>query len=168
LFGLLFVADNFILFSEYELKKLNMIIYTIALLIMFNFQIQTTFEKITNQSKFFVQLLLSLIGGVILCIYGFKLELGFKNPVIIIVFFYMLILVLSILFSLFSFIKYKSICSKYFLLTISTLFISDILFAINKYYYESLFLLIISCVIEVFIYYFLLIYLIKKEIQLTN
>lgn len=168
LFGMLFVADNLLLFKEYEFKKINMIFYSLSLIILFYFQTLSTFEKITNQSKFLVQLLLSLIAGLFICIYIFNIDFGFKSPELIIVIFYIFILILSIVFSLYSFIKFKSISSKYFLFTISALFTSDLFFAIHRYYYSNLFLLILSCVLEVLIYYFLLLFLIKKDFQYFN
>jgi lipopolysaccharide export LptBFGC system permease protein LptF len=76
---------------------------------------------------------------------------------------YVVMFLMVLLLSIYNALRFKSIASRFLLLTILCLFFSDVLIALNKYYSKNDILIYIACLIEIPVYYFLLKYLLYRE-----
>lgn len=78
---------------------------------------------------------------------------------------YIVVFVSVLLFSFYNYFKHKTLSSKYLMLTLLTLFLSDLLYVVNKYYLPNDFFVAIACLVELPCYYFLVNYFINRDVE---
>lgn len=164
LFLVIFFADNLILLEVQELKVFSTYLYLIAIGILFNYAVTDSqlFRKnqfLKNNFKYFIISYLVLV--ILYKIVSMAFYFEFKELFVVIGYIVMFLMVLIL--SVYNAIRFKSIASRFLLLTILCLFFSDIFIVLNKYYFKSDIFIYISCIIEIPVYYFLLKYLLYRE-----
>ena len=164
LFLVIFFADNLILLEVQELKVFSTYLYLIAIGILFNYAVTDSqlFRKnqfLKNNFKYFIISYLVLV--ILYKIVSMAFYFEFKELFVVIGYIVMFLMVLIL--SVYNAIRFKSIASRFLLLTILCLFFSDIFIVLNKYYFKSDIFIYISCIIEIPVYYFLLEYLLYRE-----
>lgn len=164
LFLVIFFADNLILLEEQDLKVFSTYLYLIAIGILFNYVVADSqlFKKnqfLKNNFKYFIISYLVLVILYKIASTSFNYE--FKEFFVVIGYIIMFLMVLIL--SIYNALRFKSIASRFLLLTILCLFFSDIFIVLNKYYFKNDIFIYISCIIEIPVYYFLLKYLLYRE-----
>lgn len=164
LFLVIFFADNLILLEIQELKVFSTYLYLIAIAILFSYVV--TDSKLFNRNQFlqnnFKYFIITYLVLVILYkVASMTLNLEFKEFFVVIGYIIMFLMVLIL--SIYNALRFKSIASRFLLLTILCLFFSDVFIALNKYYIKNDLFIYISCIIEIPTYYFLLKYLLHRE-----
>ncbi|TDR26004.1 hypothetical protein [Flavobacterium cheniae] len=164
LFLVIFFADNLILLEEQDLKVFSTYLYLIAIGILFYYVIVDSqlFKKNQFLKKNFKYFIISYLVLVILYkVASMTLNVEFKEFFVVIGYIVMFLMVLIL--SIYNALRFKSIASRFLLLTILCLFFSDVFIALNKYYSKNDLFIYISCIIEIPTYYFLLKYLLHRE-----
>ena len=164
LFLIIYFADNLIVLEDRSLYAFSTYLYLITLSVLFHYVVidSKIFDKLNTLKKAYPFLLLMLLVSVfIVKIYYYIIDKSFKETYLIglYVFLFLALLFLAI----FNAIKHKSRASVFLLATLFSLFISDVLTAINSYYFKEDFLIYVACVFEVPVYYFLLRYFLHRE-----
>lgn len=164
LFLVIFFADNLILLEEQDLKVFSTYLYLIAIGILFNYVVADSqlFKKnqfLKNNFKYFIISYLVLVILYKIACMSFNFE--FKEIFVVIGYVVMFLMVLIL--SIYNALRFKSIASRFLLLTILCLLFSDIFIVLNKYYFKNDIFIYISCIIEIPVYYFLLKYLLYRE-----
>ncbi len=164
LFLVIFLADNLVLLEERDIKVISTFLYLIAIGILFDYVVADS--RILKRNyflkenfKYFITVYFFLI--VLYKILSVYLNIEFKEFFVVIGYIVMFLLVL--LLSIYNALRFKSIASRFLLLTIICLFFSDVFIALNKYYSKNDSFIYISCIIEIPTYYFLLKYLLHRE-----
>lgn len=164
LFSVIFLGDNLVLLKEKKLYELATFMYVIALFILFFYVLKDSlilkkYKKVHKNLKY-------IIGGFLLVIILFKtLNLvSFLNyPEIYFVLVYVFTILLLLLLTIYTAIRRQSIAHKYLLAMIASMILSDVFFSINRYYFNTSWFVLLSCIIEVPVYYFLLRFLQERE-----
>jgi len=164
LFLVIFFADNLILLEDQELKVFSTYLYLIAIGILFNYVIADSqlFRKnqfLKDNFKYFIISYLVLV--ILYKVASMSFNYEFKEFFVVIGYIIMFLMVLIL--SIYNALRFKSIASRFLLLTILCLFFSDIFIVLNKYYFKTDIFIYISCIIEIPVYYFLLKYLLYRE-----
>lgn len=164
LFLVIFFADNLILLEENDLKVFSTYLYLIAIGILFSYVVADSklFKRslfLKNNFNYFIIAYLSLV--ILYKIASMSLDFEFKEFFVVIGYIVMFLMVLVL--SIYNALRFKSIASRFLLLTILCLFFSDVFVALNKYYFKNDFFIYIACIIEIPVYYFLLKYLLYRE-----
>lgn len=164
LFLVIFFADNLILLEEQDLKVFSTYLYLIAIGILFNYVVADSqlFKKnqfLKNNFKYFIISYLVLV--ILYKIASMSFNFEFKEIFVVIGYVVMFLMVLIL--SIYNALRFKSIASRFLLLTILCLLFSDIFIVLNKYYFKNDIFIYISCIIEIPVYYFLLKYLLYRE-----
>lgn len=164
LFLVIFFADNLILIEGRDIKVFSTYLYLIAIGILFSYVVKDSkiFKKnnfLKNNFNYFIIAYLSLV--IFYKIASLTLNMEFKEFFVVIGYIIMFLMVLIL--SIYNALRFKSIASRFLLLTILCLFFSDVLIALNKYYSKNDILIYIACLIEIPVYYFLLKYLLYRE-----
>ncbi len=164
LFLVIFFADNLILLEVQELKVFSTYLYLIAIGILFNYAVTDSqlFKKhqfLKNNFKYFIISYLVLV--ILYKVLSMSFYFEFKEFFVVIGYIVMFLMVLIL--SIYNALRFKSIASRFLLLTILCLFFSDIFIVLNKYYFKNDVFIYISCIIEIPVYYFLLKYLLYRE-----
>lgn len=164
LFLVIFLADNLVLLEERDIKVISTFLYLIAIGILFDYVVADS--RILKRNyflkenfKYFITVYFFLI--VLYKILSVYLNIEFKEFFVVIGYIVMFLLVL--LLSIYNALRFKSIASRFLLLTIICLFFSDVFITLNKYYSKNDSFIYISCIIEIPTYYFLLKYLLHRE-----
>lgn len=164
LFIAIFFADNLILIDERDIKVLSTYLYIIAIGILFtnvvvDSKVFISIKNLKNKLNFFVVCYLSIF--ILYKILTMILNVQFNEIYIVLayVFLFLMVLILTI----YNVIRFKSIASRFLLLTILCLFFSDIFIVLNRYYLKNDIFIYISSIIELPVYYFLLKYLLFRE-----
>lgn len=165
--ALLFVADNVNLLMETVFYQMALALYLVILFI-FLFLILKDSKLIKKGSKvdryLGVGIVVSAVIFVVLkivSIYGVKHK--FHSYYFILN--YIVVFVSVLLFSFYNYFKHKTLSSKYLMLTLLTLFLSDLLYVVNKYYLPNDFFVAIACLVELPCYYFLVNYFINRDVE---
>lgn len=164
LFLVIFFADNLILLEERNIKVFSTYLYLIAIGILFSYVVTDSkiFKKNTFFNNNFNYIIIVYLGLVVLYkIASMVFDFEFKEIFVVIGYVVMFLMVLIL--SVYNALRFKSIASRFLLLTILCLFFSDVLVALNKYYSKNDILIYIACLIEIPVYYFLLKYLLYRE-----
>lgn len=164
LFLVIFFADNLILLEERDIKVFSTYLYLIAIGILFGYVVTDSniFKRnhfLQNNFNYFIIVYLSLV--IFYKIASMSLDFEFKEFFVVVGYIVMFLMVL--LLSIYNALRFKSIASRFLLLTILCLFFSDALVALNKYYVKNDIYIYIACVIEIPAYYFLVKYLLYRE-----
>ena len=164
LFLVIFFADNLILLEEQDLKVFSTYLYLIAIGILFHYVVADSqlFKKnqfLKDNFKYFIISYLVLV--ILYKIASMSFNFEFKEIFVVIGYVVMFLMVLIL--SIYNALRFKSIASRFLLLTILCLFFSDIFIVLNKYYFKNDIFIYISCIIEIPVYYFLLKYLLYRE-----
>ena len=164
LFLVIFFADNLILIEGRDIKVFSTYLYLIAIGILFSYVVKDSkiFKKnnfLKNNFNYFIIAYLSLV--IFYKIASLTLNMGFKEFFVVIGYIIMFLMVLIL--SIYNALRFKSIASRFLLLTILCLFFSDMFIVLNKYYFKNDIFIYISCIIEIPVYYFLLKYLLYRE-----
>jgi len=164
LFLIIFFADNLILLDDRNIKVFSTYLYLIAIGILFSYVLADS--KLFKRNHFFKNNYNYFIIGYLFLIIFYKiismtLNIEFKEFFVVIGYIVMFLMVLIL--SIYNAIRFKSVASKFLLLTILCLFFSDVFVALNKYYTKNDLFIYISCIIEIPVYYFLLKYLLHRE-----
>ena len=164
LFLVIFFADNLILLEEQDLKVFSTYLYLIAIGILFHYVVADSqlFKKnqfLKSNFKYFIISYLVLV--ILYKLASMSLNYEFKEFFVVIGYVVMFLMVLIL--SVYNALRFKSIASRFLLLTILCLFFSDIFIVLNKYYFKNDIFIYISCIIEIPVYYFLLKYLLYRE-----
>lgn len=164
LFIVIFFADNLIMLEEKSLKVFSTYLYLIAIGILFSYVVEDSklFKKNHFLQNNFNYLIISYLILVILYkIASLTLKIEFKEFFVVIGYIIMFLLVLIL--SIYNALRFRSIASGFLLLTILSLFFSDLFIVLNKYYFKSDLFIYLACLIEIPVYYFLLKYLLYRE-----
>lgn len=164
LFLVIFFADNLILLEDRNIKVFSTYLYLIAVGILFGYVVADSklFKKNHFLQKNFNYFIIGYLSLIILYkIASMSLNIEFKEFFLVIGYIVMFLMVL--LLSIYNALRFKSIASKFLLLTILCLFFSDVFAALNKYYAKNDILIYVACLIEIPVYYFLLKYLLYRE-----
>jgi hypothetical protein len=164
LFLVIFFADNLILLEDRNIKVFSTYLYLIAIGILFGYIITDSklFKRnqfLQNNFNYFIIAYLSLV--ILYKIASMSFGIEFKEVFLVIGYVVMFLMVLVL--SVYNALRFKSIASRFLLLTILCLFFSDVLVAFNKYYLKNDVFIYIACLIEIPTYYFLLKYLLYRE-----
>ncbi len=164
LFLVIFFADNLILLEEQDLKVFSTYLYLIAIGILFHYVVADSqlFKKnqfLKDNFKYFIISYLVLV--ILYKIASMSFNFQFKEIFVVIGYVVMFLMVLIL--SIYNALRFKSIASRFLLLTILCLLFSDIFIVLNKYYFKNDIFIYISCIIEIPVYYFLLKYLLYRE-----
>ena len=164
LFLVIFFADNLILLEEQDLKVFSTYLYLIAIGILFNYVVSDSqlFKKNQFLKKNFKYFIISYLVLVILYKIA-SMSFNFQFKEIFVVIGYVVMFLMVLILSVYNALRFKSIASRFLLLTILCLFFSDIFIVLNKYYFKNDIFIYISCIIEIPVYYFLLKYLLYRE-----
>lgn len=166
--GILFIADNVNLLTETLFYQMALSLYLVVLFI-FLYQIIKDSKLIKKNSKLDTYLGLSIIiGALIFLVLKFVsiylVKHKFHSYYFIIN--YIVVFVCVLIFSLYNFFKHKTQSSRFLLLTLLSLFLSDVFYVINQYYFPNKFFIITACLLELPCYYLLVNYFIKRDIEL--
>ena len=164
MFLVIFFADNLILIEGRDIKVFSTYLYLIAIGILFSYVVKDSkiFKKnnfLKNNFNYFIIAYLSLV--IFYKIASLTLNMEFKEFFVVIGYIIMFLMVLIL--SIYNALRFKSIASRFLLLTILCLFFSDMFIVLNKYYFKKDIFIYISCIIEIPVYYFLLKYLLYRE-----
>ena len=164
LFLVIFFADNLILIEGRDIKVFSTYLYLIAIGILFSYVVTDSkifkkYDFLKNNFNYFIIVYLSLV--IFYKIASLTLNMEFKEIFVVIGYVVMFLMVL--LLSIYNALRFKSIASRFLLITILCLFFLYVLVSLNKYYVKNEILIYIACVIEIPIYYFLLKYLLYRE-----
>ena len=164
LFLVIFFADNLILLEEQDLKVFSTYLYLIAIGILFNYVVSDSqlFKKNQFLKKNFKYFIISYLVLVILYKIA-SMSFNFQFKEIFVVIGYVVMFLMVLILSIYNALRFKSIASRFLLLTILCLLFSDIFIVLNKYYFKNDIFIYISCIIEIPVYYFLLKYLLYRE-----
>ena len=164
LFLVIFFADNLILLEEQDLKVFSTYLYLIAIGILFYYVVVDSqlFKKNQFLKKNFKYFIISYLVLVILYKIA-SMSFNFQFKEIFVVIGYVVMFLMVLILSIYNALRFKSIASRFLLLTILCLFFSDIFIVLNKYYFKNDIFIYISCIIEIPVYYFLLKYLLYRE-----
>ena len=164
LFLVIFFADNLILLEEQDLKVFSTYLYLIAIGILFNYVVSDSqlFKKNQFLKKNFKYFIISYLVLVILYKIA-SMAFNFQFKEIFVVIGYVVMFLMVLILSIYNALRFKSIASRFLLLTILCLLFSDIFIVLNKYYFKNDIFIYISCIIEIPVYYFLLKYLLYRE-----
>jgi hypothetical protein len=161
---LIFISDNSTLLEIRTLYIYATIIYMLSMFILLYYALLD--NKFINNNKFLKRNAVFVLLGVIITtlLYWFS----FYNPKEkagekFIVFEYMIVFLLLFLISTFNYIQQKSKQTKYFFLTLLSLFLSELCFSMNHYYNGHVAFKFLIFIVEVPVYYFLLKYLLKRD-----
>lgn len=164
LFLVIFFADNLILLEDRNIKVFSTYLYLIAIGILFGYVLTDSklFKKnrfLENNFNYFIIAYLSMV--ILYKIASMAMDIEFKEVFVVIGYVVMFLMVLVL--SIYNALRFKSIASRFLLLTILCLFFSDVLVALNKYYLKNEIFIYLACIIEIPTYYFLLKYLLYRE-----
>ena len=164
LFLVIFFADNLILLEEQDLKVFSTYLYLIAIGILFYYVVVDSqlFKKNQFLKKNFKYFIISYLVLVILYKIA-SMSFNFQFKEIFVVIGYVVMFLMVLILSIYNALRFKSIASRFLLLTILCLLFSDIFIVLNKYYFKNDIFIYISCIIEIPVYYFLLKYLLYRE-----
>ena len=164
LFLVIFFADNLILLEEQDLKVFSTYLYLIAIGILFYYVVVDSqlFKKNQFLKKNFKYFIISYLVLVIFYKIA-SMSFNFEFKEIFVVIGYVVMFLMVLILSIYNALRFKSIASRFLLLTILCLFFSDIFIVLNKYYFKNDIFIYISCIIEIPVYYFLLKYLLYRE-----
>lgn len=169
LFLIIYFADNLILLEDRSLYAFSTYLYLITLSVLFHYVVidSKIFDKIAVLKKAYPFLLLMILGSVFFVkIYYYIIDKPFKEEYLVSL--YVLLFLALLLLAIFNAIKHKSKASVFLLATLFSLFISDVLTAINGYYFKQDYLIYLACVFEIPVYYFLLRYFLYREEIITQ
>ena len=165
--GILFIADNVNLLLETVFFQMAISLYLVVLF-LFMYLILKDSKLIKKGSKLDRYLGTAVIIGILsflilklVSIYIIKNK--FHSYYFITN--YIVVFTTVLIYSFYNFFKHKTLSSKYLLLTLLSLFLSDVFYVINKYYFPTKILVIIACLIELPCYYFLVKYFINRDIE---
>lgn len=168
--ALLFVADNVNLLMETVFYQMALGLYLIILFILL-FLILNDSKLIKRGSKVDRYLTVGLVVGAIVflvmkivSIYIVK----YKFHSYYFILNYIVVFLSVLLFSFYNYFKHKTLSSKYLMLTLLSLFLSDLFYVVNKYYIPHEIFVIIACILEIPSYYFLVHYLINRDEEKIN
>ena len=164
LFLVIFFADNLILLEEQDLKVFSTYLYLIAIGILFYYVVVDSqlFKKNQFLKKNFKYFIISYLVLVIFYKIA-SMSFNFEFKEIFVVIGYVIMFLMVLILSIYNALRFKSIASRFLLLTILCLLFSDIFIVLNKYYFKNDIFIYISCIIEIPVYYFLLKYLLYRE-----
>lgn len=165
--GVLFIADNVNLLMETIFYQLALSLYLVVLFI-FMYLILKDSKLLKKGSKIDKYLgVVTIIGIVsflllkIVSLYVIK----HKFHSYYFVTNYIIVFGTVLVFSFYNFFKHKTFSSRFLLLTLMSLFLSDVLYVINQYYYTNKAFIIIACLVELPCYYFLVNYFINRDVE---
>ena len=165
--GILFIADNVNLLLETVFYQMAISLYLVVLF-LFMYLILKDSKLIKKGSKLDRYLGTAVIIGILsflilklVSIYIIKNK--FHSYYFITN--YIVVFTTVLIYSFYNFFKHKTLSSKYLLLTLLSLFLSDVFYVINKYYFPTKILVIIACLTELPCYYFLVKYFINRDIE---
>lgn len=168
--GVLFIADNVNLLMETVFYQMALSLYLVVLFV-FLYLILKDSKLIQKGSKFDRYLgVIVLIGTTVFLLMKvvsiYVVTTKFQSYYFITN--YIVVFSTVLIFTFYNYFKHKTASSKYLLLTMLSLFFSDIFYVINKYYFSSDVFIITACVIELPCYYFLVNYFISRDIEREN
>lgn len=168
--GILFVADNVNLLMETIFYQMALSLYLVVLFI-FLYQILKDSKLIKQNTKFGRYLGLIIFIGVlaflilkIVALYVVKSK--FHSYYFITN--YIVVFLCVLIFSIYNYFKHKTASSKFLLLTLLSIFVSDLLFVTNTYYFSNKILVVLACVAELPCYFFLVKYFINRDVELNE
>ncbi|GEM_PF-1456510 len=164
LFAVIFFADNLILLEVQQLKVFSVFLYLIAIGILLNHVVVDS--KLFKKNQFLIHNFGYFISFYIVLVLFYKLAssiLNFEFKEIFVVIGYVIMFLVVLILSIYNALRFKSIASKFLLLTILSLLFSDAFIVLNKYYFKTDLLIYSSCIVEIPVYYFLLKYLLYRE-----
>ena len=168
--GLIFFADNIELLEETVFYQFGLTLHFITLCVLLYLIFRDT-QLIKNDSK--LDQYLGLIFLVfIICYILLKIISEFfiksKFSSFYFVANYIAIFILVFVFAIYNFFKHKTKSSKFLVLCMLILFLSDLFFVINRYYYPNKILVVLSCLTELPTYYLLILYFINRDRERTK
>lgn len=164
LFLIIYFADNLILLEDRSLYVFSTYLYLITSAVLFHYVVVDSkiFEKKPALQKGYPYFLFMLLASVfVVKIYYYIIDKPFKEAYLIGL--YIFVFLSLFLLTIFNAIKHKSKASFFLLATLFSLFVSDVLIAINGYYFKKDYLIYFACLFEIPVYYFLLQYLLHRE-----
>lgn len=168
--GVLFIADNVNLLMETVFYQLALSLYLVVLF-LFMYLIVNDSKLVKKGSKLDRYLEVTVVIGIlsflilkVVSIYVVKHK--FHSYYFIIN--YIVVFSTVLILSFYNFFKHKTISSRFLLLTLLSLFLSDVFYVINKYYLPHQAFIIIACLVELPCYYFLVQYFINRDKEKLN
>jgi hypothetical protein len=163
---LIFISDNSTLLEIRSFHIYSTIIYVLVLSILLFYAIlDMKYFLIIQKNKNKFGIILVSIFILILCYWSYKFDPTSKQAEIFIIYEYMIVSLFLIVISFTNFLKINSNTTKYLFLTILCMFLSEFCFSLKRYYDASSIFIYLFCFVEVPIYYFLLKYLIAKDME---
>lgn len=165
--AVLFIADNVNLLTETIFYQMALSLYLVVLF-LFMYLILKDSKLIKNGSKPDRYLGVSVVIGIlaflilkIVSIYVVKHK--FHSYYFILN--YIVVFSTVLIFSFYNYFKHKTVSSRFLLLTLLSLFLSDVFYVINQYYIPNKAFVAIACLIELPCYYFLVNYFINRDVE---
>lgn len=165
--GLTFIADNMNLFGEVLFHEVSIVFYIVVLFTLL-FLIVKDSKLLENKrilNRYFgvliVVLVVLFVFSKLTSIYNFKTKMHQYYLILNYIVVFLSVLILSI----YNFIKWKNLSSKFLVATLSCLFLSDLFAVINSYYYTNRLLVYLSLISEIPVYYFLIKYFINRDLE---
>lgn len=160
----IFISDNSVLLEVRTFHIYATILYLFCLTILLFYalsDIKYFMKKKSNQNKLAIVLIALLVFSLLFLMANYDLTKKVAEKFV--AYQYMFLFLIVFLVSIFNFIRYKSKKAKYFFFTILCLFLSDLCFSIHHYYNGHIVFKFLIFIIEIPVYYFLLLYLLKKD-----
>ena len=168
--GILFIADNVNLLMETIFYQMALSLY-LAVLFIFLYQILKDSKLIKENSKLGRYLGLTIFIGTLAFLILKVVSIYIVTNKFHSYYFitnYIVVFVCVLIFSIYNYFKHKTVSSKYLLLTLLTLFVSDLFFVTNAYYFPNKFLVALACLAELPCYYFLVNYFINRDTEING
>ncbi|BCY29506.1 hypothetical protein [Flavobacterium okayamense] len=165
--GILFIADNVNLLMETIFYQLALSLY-LVILFVFMYLILRDSMLLKKGSKIDKYLGIATIVGIVSFLLLKIVSLYIVKQKFHSYYFvtnYIIVFGTVLIFSFYNFFKHKTLSSRFLLLTLLSLFLSDIFYVVNQYYYSNKAFIIIACFIELPCYYFLVNYFINRDVE---
>lgn len=165
--GIIFIADNVNLLLEKVFYHLALSLYMVVLFLFMYLILKDT--KLISKGSTFEKLLKVIVSVGVLSFLILKLisvyVLTFKFSSYYFIIYYLVVFLVVFIFSFYNAIKLKLKSSKYLLITLSSIFFSDLFYVINTYYFNNKIILLLGCLIELPCYLFLLKYFMERDVE---
>lgn len=161
----IFIADNCTLLEDRSFYLYATMLYMGVIYIILYYAI-LDFKYVNKKSPFARYLGFGILLFVfsLLFYWVFCYDHADKSSQVFIVLNYIVVFVITLLLSMVNYILNKrNNRDLYLMLTLFTMFFTGLFSSINHYYMSHLWLVIIACIVEIPVYYFLLKYLIARD-----
>lgn len=167
---LIFIADNATLLEDKSLYVFATMLYLGAMYILFYYAVLDL--KVVKKNSLFAKYLgffILFFVFLLLFSWAFCFNHTEKTSQIFIVLNYIAVCLITLMLSIVNyFLNKRNSRDKFLMLTLITLFLSMLFSSLDHYYMNRKWLVILACLIEIPVYYYMLKYLLARDQKLTE